>query len=428
MDVRFKDERKAPWCWQEKVVLRALRKVLKPTELLPTIGAYTVLTEIISDRGDNKTFKTKRQSLGEKMGVGRTRVDHYLNLFEELGLISKRIVIENHEAKCLEITFKMAEESKAPAIIAEHKQLDPKLGPTPTEPVNDEDRSCTNNGTPDPQTSESVRTQTPPTCTQVGVASCTGTPPTCTVVGTEKKAREEESFLKKGAGAPELAEGQISGPEEAPEEEAEEAPEEAPEEALEEEAKKFLDPNIARPWEEAPEEEQLRPAKAPPKRATFAEVEAGLKYTMPKKPLKKDLGRGPSAGAVAPAAADPSGPDHSETTLAGWGQRKWAKAFLAAYQTTNRRVQGEERLSVLDKTVQELRNLLGSEGLTHQQQYHLMCEWLPKNLAAYKFKGIVAPAYLANKLHEYLPAWKRAARPRRSLGPTDFKPGFFRDV
>ena len=236
------------------------------------------------------------------------------------------------------------------------------------------------------------------------------------------KNNGEEEELNTGAGAPVLAEGQISGPTEAPEEEAEEAPEEA----LEETAKKFLNPNIAQPWEEsqpweeAPDDESCPPA-APPQRATFAQVEAAVKITLPKKGQKNDGGRGPSACAVAPAPSDRPGTDHSETALAKWLDKDWAKMFNSTYHAAGCSVMGEERPTVLAKTVKEFRNALKVEGLNHREQYHLMFEWLPKNLKAFKIPKQVNPGYLVRLLHEYLPAWKRSSRPRKPMDTSKIK-------
>ena len=207
------------------------------------------------------------------------------------------------------------------------------------------------------------------------------------------KNNGEEEELNTGAGAPVLAEGQISGPEEAPEEEAP---------------------------VEAPDDESCPPA-APPQRATFAQVEAAVKITLPKKGQKNDGGRGPSACAVAPAPSDRPGTDHSETALAGWLDKDWAKMFNSTYHAAGCSVSGEERPTVLAKTVKEFRNALKVEGLNHREQYHLMFEWLPKNLKAFKIPKQVNPVYLVRLLHEYLPAWKRSSRPRKPMDTSKIK-------
>ena len=197
------------------------------------------------------------------------------------------------------------------------------------------------------------------------------------------------SVRNTGAGAPALAEGQISGPEE-----------EAP--------------------VEAPDDESCPPA-APPQRATFAQVEAAVKITLPKKGQKNDGGRGPSACAVAPAPSDRPGTDHSETALAKWLDKDWAKMFNSTYHAAGCSVMGEERPTVLAKTVKEFRNALKVEGLNHREQYHLMFEWLPKNLKAFKIPKQVNPGYLVRLLHEYLPAWKRSSRPRKPMDTSKIK-------
>ena len=230
------------------------------------------------------------------------------------------------------------------------------------------------------------------------------------------KNNGEEEELNTGAGAPVLAEGQISGPTEAPEEEAEEAPEEA----LEETAKKFLNPNIAQPWEEAPDDESCPPA-APPQRATFAQVEAAVKITLPKKGQKNDGGRGPSACAVAPAPSDRPGTDHGETALAGWPMSRWSKEFIKAFNAQGFTVSGQKNKDGVSNAISEFLDVLGNEKLSYKERYHLLVEWLPRNAGKYKFQSLINVRFLAAKLREYLPAWKRSSRPRKPMDTSKIK-------
>lgn len=90
--LRVEDGRRQPWCWQEKPILKYIRKSFEKGEIATATAIYVALTEIASNR-QTDAFNTKRATVAEMVGRSANSVDRYLSRFQELGLLEKEVVV-----------------------------------------------------------------------------------------------------------------------------------------------------------------------------------------------------------------------------------------------------------------------------------------------------------------------------------------------
>lgn len=85
--------RNQPFCWQEKKVLRLLRKEFDKTELIKYRNLYLTITEIDSDF-NGKEIKFYTKTISKYSGLSREWIPKALKVFEALGIIK---IIETKE-------------------------------------------------------------------------------------------------------------------------------------------------------------------------------------------------------------------------------------------------------------------------------------------------------------------------------------------
>ena len=78
--------RNQPFCWQEKKILRLLKKKYKKHELSKYRNLYLTLTEINSDF-NGKTIKYYTKTIATYSGLGRDWIPSALKEFENMGII-----------------------------------------------------------------------------------------------------------------------------------------------------------------------------------------------------------------------------------------------------------------------------------------------------------------------------------------------------
>lgn len=100
--VRVSDGRRQPWCWQEKPILKFIRKSFKTKEIATAISIYVVLTEIASNKQKND-YNVTRADIGKMVGRSADSIDRYLNRFEELEIINKEVVVYDNWNRGLNI-------------------------------------------------------------------------------------------------------------------------------------------------------------------------------------------------------------------------------------------------------------------------------------------------------------------------------------
>ena len=100
--VRVSDGRRQPWCWQEKPILKFIRKSFKTKEIATAISIYVVLTEIASNR-QKDSYNVTRADIGKMVGRSADSIDRYLNRFEELEIINKEVVVYDNWNRGLNI-------------------------------------------------------------------------------------------------------------------------------------------------------------------------------------------------------------------------------------------------------------------------------------------------------------------------------------
>jgi hypothetical protein len=101
-NVRVSDGRRQPWCWQEKPILKFIRKSFKAKEIATAIAIYTTLTEIASNK-QKDDFNVTRADIGKMVGRSADSIDRYLNRFEELEIINKEVVVYDNWNRGLNI-------------------------------------------------------------------------------------------------------------------------------------------------------------------------------------------------------------------------------------------------------------------------------------------------------------------------------------
>jgi hypothetical protein len=126
MQLRVEDGRRQPWCWQEKPILKYIRKSFEKGEIATATAIYVALTEIASNR-QSDSFNTKRATIAEMVGRSANSVDRYLGRFEELELINKEVIVYDNWNRGVRIQlrstpkaerYKMAggEEDESPSV------------------------------------------------------------------------------------------------------------------------------------------------------------------------------------------------------------------------------------------------------------------------------------------------------------------------
>jgi hypothetical protein len=95
----LRDTRNAPFCWQEKALLRQLRAYYSGDRLkrrTTAFAVYLVLTEIASDQYGQAQATAFVKEIGDRLGASETTVKDYLRDFETLGIVrvERRMVEE----------------------------------------------------------------------------------------------------------------------------------------------------------------------------------------------------------------------------------------------------------------------------------------------------------------------------------------------
>jgi hypothetical protein len=95
----LRDTRNAPFCWQEKALLRQLRAYYSGDRLkrrTTAFAVYLVLTEIASDQYGQAQATAFIKEIGDRLGASETTVKDYLRDFETLGIVrvERRMVEE----------------------------------------------------------------------------------------------------------------------------------------------------------------------------------------------------------------------------------------------------------------------------------------------------------------------------------------------
>lgn len=81
------------FCWQDKKILKFLRKkAYKGQRLTTAIAIYVSLTEIASNNNEKKNdgFPAYYSQIGEKVGKSSSTAKRYCNDFIKFGILSKR--------------------------------------------------------------------------------------------------------------------------------------------------------------------------------------------------------------------------------------------------------------------------------------------------------------------------------------------------
>jgi hypothetical protein len=91
-DIQIRDTRRAPFCWQEKEIIRILRLFFSENEskgitLNTAFAVYLVLTEIASDKGNISSLEVTQNEIAAKAGISKRQVVKYLELFTRLKII-----------------------------------------------------------------------------------------------------------------------------------------------------------------------------------------------------------------------------------------------------------------------------------------------------------------------------------------------------
>lgn len=74
--------------WQEKNVLRHIRKCYPKKRILVAIGIYTILTEV-SSNCNSERFQASQKTFAEMAGVSYSTIRRYLNEFITLKILKK---------------------------------------------------------------------------------------------------------------------------------------------------------------------------------------------------------------------------------------------------------------------------------------------------------------------------------------------------
>lgn len=95
----LRDTRNAPFCWQEKAILRQLRTYYAGDRLkrrTTAFAVYLVLTEIASDQYGQAQATAFIKDICDRVGASETTVKDYLRDFETLGIVrvERRMVEE----------------------------------------------------------------------------------------------------------------------------------------------------------------------------------------------------------------------------------------------------------------------------------------------------------------------------------------------
>jgi hypothetical protein len=101
-NVRVRDQRMPPFCWQDKAVLRLIHSAFKKSEIATALAVYTTLTMYASNNGSDE-FQIRRQKLADFIGRSVDCLDRYLAQFEELSLIEKAPLSRDGWYRCLDI-------------------------------------------------------------------------------------------------------------------------------------------------------------------------------------------------------------------------------------------------------------------------------------------------------------------------------------
>jgi len=100
---------------------------------------------------------------------------------------------------------------------------------------------------------------------------------------------------------------------------------------------------------------------------------------------------------------------------------RWSKEFIKAFNAQGFTVSGQKNKDGVSNAISEFLDVLGNEKLSYKERYHLLVEWLPRNAGKYKFQSLINVRFLAAKLREYMPAWKRSSRPRKPMDTSKIK-------
>ena len=91
MEQKTRQFRKQPFCWQEKNVLRLLKRKYSKRKILSRRSVYLALTEIESDFG--KSFiKNYTKTIATYAGIDRHLASQILKEFEKLGIVKMTIL------------------------------------------------------------------------------------------------------------------------------------------------------------------------------------------------------------------------------------------------------------------------------------------------------------------------------------------------
>ena len=87
----MKDRRRPPFCYQTIACTAAIRAALAGKELNTALGIYQSMTELANQHhtadGRAQTFAATRRELAEFAGVGKSTLDRYVTIFEDLGVV-----------------------------------------------------------------------------------------------------------------------------------------------------------------------------------------------------------------------------------------------------------------------------------------------------------------------------------------------------
>lgn len=87
----LRDIRRAPFCWQDKATLRALRAYYdgdRRARRATALAIYLVLTELASDQHSQMHVETTHRAIWEATGTSEATVKRYLREFEDIGLVA----------------------------------------------------------------------------------------------------------------------------------------------------------------------------------------------------------------------------------------------------------------------------------------------------------------------------------------------------
>jgi hypothetical protein len=86
-EIKSRQIKDAPWCWQQKHVLRMITDAFSESEQAASARSlYVALTELASDNG-SETFTVTKALIAHKAGLSVSTVQRVLKGFEQLGVV-----------------------------------------------------------------------------------------------------------------------------------------------------------------------------------------------------------------------------------------------------------------------------------------------------------------------------------------------------